>query len=120
VTDIVRKAKEMQLERVEAMCVDHCRRGVSVHNAVAWFVRAHVHGLEAGYTRIHAHIIRALSARTHSPPHPPTDYTITGARSTAWGLFHYTWTHLSEFLSPALQLPNQLCQLRSHFGPNIT
>ena len=36
--------------RAEAMCAEHCCRGVSVHNAVAWFVRSHVHGLEAGST----------------------------------------------------------------------
>ena len=41
---MTRKAKELQLEHAEAMCVDHCRRRVSVHNAVDWFVQAHVHG----------------------------------------------------------------------------
>ena len=41
---MTRKAKELQLEHAEAMCVDHCRRRVSVHNAVDWFVQAHLHG----------------------------------------------------------------------------
>jgi hypothetical protein len=40
VVDVMRKAKELQLERAEAMCVEHCRRRVSVHNAVAWFLQA--------------------------------------------------------------------------------
>jgi hypothetical protein len=44
----MRKAKEVQLERAEAVCVDHCRRRVSVHNAVDWFLRADGEGLEAG------------------------------------------------------------------------
>jgi hypothetical protein len=44
VIDVTRKAKELQLEHAEAMCVDHCRRRVSVHNAVDWFVQAHLHG----------------------------------------------------------------------------
>ena len=46
VIDVMRKARELQLERAEAMCVEHCRRRVSVHNAVAWFLQAHVHGLQ--------------------------------------------------------------------------
>ena len=41
---MTRKAKELQLEHAEAMCVDHCRRRVSVDNAVEWFVEARLHG----------------------------------------------------------------------------
>jgi len=41
---VMRKAQELGLERVEAMCVMHCRDCMSVHNAVEWFVQAHAHG----------------------------------------------------------------------------
>ena len=40
----MRAAKELQLEGAVAVCVAHCRRRVSVHNAVQWLVQAHVHG----------------------------------------------------------------------------
>ena len=85
--DIMRKAKEMQLERVEAMCVDHCRRSLSVHNAVAWFVRAHVHGLEAGVASLRAH----QCTRAHSPhpsPCPLNRSHFTGGRAKAWALLY--------------------------------
>jgi len=35
---------KFDLPYVEAMCVLHCRDCMSVHNAVDWFVQAHVHG----------------------------------------------------------------------------
>jgi hypothetical protein len=44
VINVMRKAQELGLERVEAMCVMHCRDCMSVHNAVEWFVQAHAHG----------------------------------------------------------------------------
>jgi hypothetical protein len=44
VIDVMRKAKELQLERAAAICALHCRDCVSVHNAVEWFVQACTHG----------------------------------------------------------------------------
>jgi speckle-type POZ protein len=44
--DVMRKAKEISLERVYNHTVQRCRRDISVHNVVGWFVQADEHGLE--------------------------------------------------------------------------
>ena len=46
IVDVMRKAHEMSLTRVYNFCVLRCRRHMSVHNAIIWFVNAHVHQLE--------------------------------------------------------------------------
>ena len=40
VVHVMRKAMEMQLDRVYNHCVRHCARKVSVHNSVLWFSQA--------------------------------------------------------------------------------
>jgi hypothetical protein len=71
----MRKARELALERAEAACAELCRRRVSAHNAVAWFVQAHVHGLEAGPTSLtHALSRVPCSAQLESHFGPETTH----------------------------------------------
>ena len=44
--DVMRKAKEISLERVYNHCMRQVAGKMSVHNAVGWFVEADEHGLE--------------------------------------------------------------------------
>ena len=44
--DVMRKAKEISLERVYAYAVRRTRRQISMHNVVDWFVKADKYGLE--------------------------------------------------------------------------
>ena len=68
--DVMRKAKEMQLERVYNYSVRRCRRGIGVHNCVAWFVKADAYGLEElrsatfGYLSRNFRQVKAQARRT--------------------------------------------------------
>ena len=44
--DVMRKSKEISLERVYNHTVRRCRRDISVHNCVGWFVNADEYGLD--------------------------------------------------------------------------
>ena len=46
VINVMRKAKEIEIERVYNYCTRHCFRAVKEQNVVIWLVQAHMYGLE--------------------------------------------------------------------------
>ena len=43
VVDVMRKAQEIELERLRLLCLAYCRRNIAPSNAVSWLVQADVH-----------------------------------------------------------------------------
>ena len=46
VIDVMRLSHEYRLERPYNHCVRHCRRQISIANAVSWFIQADQYGLD--------------------------------------------------------------------------
>jgi len=69
VIDVMRKAKEMTLERVYNYTVRRCTRGISVYNVVGWFVQADEYGLDElrnSTFRFLAHNFRQVKAQARN------------------------------------------------------
>ena len=70
VIDVMRKAKEYQLERAYNLCMRHCMRHAAPANAVAWLIRAsecrldELHDVALRYVRRHFGEIRETAVES--------------------------------------------------------
>jgi hypothetical protein len=66
---VMRKAKEIALGQVYAHCVRHCRRNISLNNAMMWFVQAHEFGFDVQRAAALSYIGRNLRQIREQAPH---------------------------------------------------